>query len=180
METQTRTRLSPEFFARKAEEVARDLLSRSILRKLPNGEILDALIVKTAAYEGGKITPTRNGMLYAPGTIFLMPYRGFTSLNIATDRSEFPSCVEIRSGALNWRTLTAPGDQIKEQITIETPYKLAKELYLSVKDDAPKGHNLDNVLIGEKLWFEGERTNEEIKFIRPSEASDNCLGYYYF
>lgn len=48
----------------------RGIFYKVIIRKLSKNEELRGIILETAAYEGGKMTESRKGMLYAPGTIF--------------------------------------------------------------------------------------------------------------
>lgn len=44
--------LPPEWYARRAEDVARDLLGRYLVRTMPNGQRLVARLVETEAYQG--------------------------------------------------------------------------------------------------------------------------------
>jgi len=152
------------FYARPSEAVAKALLNANIIRKLPTGDI-KGKIIETGAYEGGSPTKSRKGMLYKPGTVFLMPHRGLTSINIATGEEYMASCVEIRAA------------QFEEQL-IETPYKLANFLSISYKDISK---NLDGKLIGDELFIEplGKcLPDSQIVFKRPISKSDNCIGYY--
>ena len=48
-------------------------------------------------------------MLYTPGTIFIMPFRGHYFLNMATDKKGKPSCVLIRQVSVNEKMLDGPG-----------------------------------------------------------------------
>ena len=156
------TGVDAEFFARKSTIVAQELLGRYVLR-----EGMSARIMQTAAYEAGNMTPARKGMLYAPGTIFLMPFRGHTSFNIATDAMGKPSCVEIRAAEI-----VHPGGKIE---VVETPYKLARSLQLDLKGRSRK--NLDGQLIGDALRITGQQADQQQKVTR-NQGSDNCVEIY--
>lgn len=156
--------MSFDFYARLAEVVAKALLKGKIMRKLPCGNI-EGAILETGAYQGGNITKSRRGMLYKPGTIFLMPFRGLTSLNIATEEEYFTSCVEIRAAEFDGKL-------------IETPHKLTKFLSLDYYEPAK---NLDGKMLGEELLIKPlEKSLPESQIIvhRPSSRSDNCIAYY--
>ncbi len=143
-----------QFFSRDAVEVAVDLLGRQLSRESEIG-VTSGQIVQVGAYEGGNITPSREGMLYAPGTLFLMPYRGSELLNIATDRRAYPSCVEIRAVAFHDGVVEGAG-------------KITDFLDLN---------GLDGMLLGEHLKINGKAADpSQAKRIR--DGSDNCLGYF--
>ena len=153
-----------DFYLRPSEVVAKELLNGKIIRKLPDKEIIGT-ILETGAYEGGKITDKRRGMLYSGGTIFLMPYRGLTSLNIATDKKNLASCVEIRAAEFNGEIL-------------ETPYRLAKFLSLNYYDPIK---NIDGELLGDKFRIEPlekKLEDSQITINKPVGMSDNCFAYY--
>jgi len=155
-----------DFYARPAEIVAKAILNGKIIKKLPVGD-LKGIILETGAYQGGSATKSRKGMLYKPGTIFLMPFRGLTSLNISTDKEYFASCVEIRAAEFNGQI-------------IDTPYRLAKFLSLDCKNPAK---NLDGKLLGEELCIEPPEkhlSNSQITVSKPRIKSDNCIAYYRF
>src|SRR3990172_6883186 len=92
------------FFNRDARTVAKDLLGRILVRESERG-LTAGRIVETGAFEGDEGRKAREGMSYAPGTIYVMPFRGNYFLNIATGRKGEPSCVEIREVALHDRVL---------------------------------------------------------------------------
>jgi 3-methyladenine DNA glycosylase Mpg len=83
-----------EFFGREARSVARDLLGRGLV--LLDNPSFHGQILEVGAYEGSNESPSRKGMLYAPGTLFLMPFRGIEMFNVSTDRKNEASCVELR------------------------------------------------------------------------------------
>ena len=91
-------KLGRDFFARSALQVAKELAGKRMIRDA-NGSKIELVITEISAHEGGTPIQARNGMSYAPGKIFLMPFRGRLFLNIATDHAGMPSCVFIRKGA---------------------------------------------------------------------------------
>ncbi len=120
-------------FGRSAEQVARDLIGRTIVRKLDEENYVSGMITQTGAYEGGKETKAREGMEYAPGTIFLMPFRGKYLFNIATGEEGVPSCVEIRQIQTEDKEITGSGRVTKELSALGLDGKvLGKELRISV------------------------------------------------
>jgi 3-methyladenine DNA glycosylase Mpg len=144
-----------KFFGRKADVVAKDLLGRLLVRKTGEGAI-GGQILETGAYEGGKQTPSRSGMNYAPGSIFLMPSRRSQLFNIASGKEGKPSCVEIR--ALSFH------DGI-----IEGPGRISNYLNL--------GPEFDGVLLGKELQIRGERVSRS-RITRSLGSPDNCIGYF--
>ena len=143
-------------FARTATSVAKDLVGRMLVRKTPTG-ITAGKILQTGAYEGGRETNSRLGMNYSPGTIFLMPFRGFRLLNIATDKERFPSCVEIREVAYHDKRIKGSG---------------AISNYLDIHQE------LDGLPLHENwLYILGESVNKN-KIICEESSAENCLGYF--
>jgi len=142
------------FFRRKSEDVARELLGRQLVRNTDIGST-SVSIIEVGAYEGGNPTPSRAGMNYAPGTVFLMPFRGSQLLNIATDRRGFPSCVEIRAVAFHDRVVEGSG-RITNLLDLE---------------------GLDGAVLGNELKIIGKPVDDsEVKKIKGD--AENCLGYF--
>ena len=145
-----------KFFGRKAEVVARDLLGRLLVRDTETGAT-GGKIVETGAYEGGKITPSRQGMEYEPGALFLMSVRGSRLLNIATEKEGKPSCVEIRAVEFHDGVLEGPG-KISKYLDLDASY-----------DGFPLGDEV-------KVLYEGVRKS---KIEKTSDGvADNCIGYF--
>jgi len=153
-------RLGREFFARSALQVAKELAGKKLVRDA-NGSRIELVITEVSAHEGGTPTQARNGMNYAPGRIFLMPFRGRLFLNIATDHAGTPSCVFIRKGA------DITGERV---LLLDGPAKLTKHLRIHQKMD---GDSLDSELfvddsfVDPKLVIDGERGTAE-----------NCVGCF--
>lgn len=144
-----------DFFARDPRTVARDLLGRTLVRATPQGEVRGK-IIETGAYEAGDERPTRNGMSYAPGTIYVMPFRGNHFLNVATDRQGKASCVSIRGVEL-------------EHVVLDGPGKVGREFSVEF---------LDGELLGNELKIEGNAVPVSQTEIKRDGNSQNCLGYY--
>ena len=143
------------FFSRDARTVAKDLLGRLLVRTEQGGTTAGR-IIEMAAFEDDEDRKSRSGMLYAPGTIYVMPFRGNHFLNIATGRKYEPSCVLIRQVALHDRVLNGPG---KVGNFFDVEY-------------------LDGELLGKDLRVEGEPVPTS-KIERVTDGnSGNCLGYY--
>ena len=144
------------FFSRNAKIVAQDLVGKMIVRESQSGST-GVLITETGAYENGR-TPSREGMLYAPGTIFLMPYRRSQLLNFATDKSDVSSCVEIREISYFNEKINGSG-------------KIANELGIT--------EDLD----GQFIWNNGlllidPQTDIRTKRVSPKTYSGICLAYF--
>ena len=144
-----------EFFGRKAEDVAVDLIGRILISELKE-EIVGGRIIEVGAYEEGKEISSRKGMKYSPGKIFLMPYRGHYFFNISTDREGFPSCVEIRQIELKNKIVKGSG---------------------AVSNVLGITSNLDGIMFGEKLKI-FEEPIKKYKIKKLKGASENCLGYF--
>ena len=143
------------FFRRPAEEVAKDLLGRYLVRETRNISLVGR-IIQTGAYEESIETPSREGMLYTPGTIFVIPFRGNSFLNIATDRSGEPSCALIRQVALNEEVLDGPG-RVGDFFEIE---------------------DLDGLLFRDEFQLNGNSVAPSKIKRQVKGTSENCLGYY--
>jgi 3-methyladenine DNA glycosylase Mpg len=146
------------FFSRPSKEVAKDLVGRTLVRETEKGST-SARILVVGAYEGGKETEARKGMMYAPGKVFFMPYRGHRLFNIATDREGFASCVDIRQIATHSKTINGSGavtNFFGLPLTIDGVL-LGGEMQIIGEPDEPR----------EVTWVEGDK-----------DTSSNCLGYY--
>ena len=142
-----------KFFSREAIIVAEDLMGRIL--KTKKGNIVGQ-INQTGAYEGDNDAPSRRGMSYSPGTIFLMSYRGIQMFNIATDKEEFPSCVEIKE-------IDSPG---KGRIT--GAGKITNYLGLKGLDGTPLEKAVE--IFGEPF--------PKSKIQLTEEKANNCLAYF--
>lgn len=89
-------KIGPDFFARSAEEVAKDLVGCVCLVRRKKGD-LRFTIIEVTGHEGGNNWESRQGMFYEPGKIFMMFFRRRYMLNVATDSGEKASCVCIRA-----------------------------------------------------------------------------------
>ncbi|MBU1203690.1 MAG: DNA-3-methyladenine glycosylase [Nanoarchaeota archaeon] len=144
-----------QFFGRESIVVAPDLIGRFLSRKTEKGSIC-ARMMETAAYENGSETPSRAGMKYSPGRLFLMPYRGSDLFNIATDIEGFPSCVEIRKLLFMDDIINGSG-VITEFLGLNSSF--------------------DGIPLGKEIRILGERVRH-IKHSTELEMPDNCVGYF--
>ena len=146
--------------ARPSTEVAIDLLGCSLVRQLPDGQVLRGTIVETEAYAPGdpafhayrRLTP-RNQVLFglAGRTYIYLIYGMYHCFNIVTDREGVPSAVLIR--ALQFESLPA-GINIagKKLHTVAAgPGKLCRVLQID--------RSLNGTILqpGEPLWLEHRR-----------------------
>jgi 3-methyladenine DNA glycosylase Mpg len=143
------------FFGRRADVVAKNLVGRLLVRTTESG-ITAGQILEVGAYEDGKEVPSRVGMKYSPGKIFLMPYRGTNLLNISTGKEGFPSCVEVRKLGLHDEVLIGSG-------------KIAS--YLDISRD------FDGLDLGEGIKISGEGVKKS-HIIELEGLADNCIGIY--
>ena len=97
--------LNSQFFARNAEDVAKDLLGKYLIRNI-DGNIIKGKIVETEAYYGGKDPASRaykgktklsEGMWSAPGTIFIYNVHLYWMLNFVTGPENEAQAVLIRA-----------------------------------------------------------------------------------
>ncbi len=148
-----------DFFGRKAQEVAKDLVGRIIIRKLDSG-VYAALISEAGAYEGlvgADPQGPRKGMFYNSGNIFLMPHRGHNLFNIACGDSG-PACVEIR--------------ELQGEKRIEGSGAITNYLKIGTLDNKPLGDKT-GLYVSDESYFSG-------KINRSGGSADNCKGIYSF
>lgn len=143
--------LSSNFFHRRTLTVARELLGRTLCRRLPDGRVIYGTITETEAYCGphdlashasrGK-TPRTAVMFGPPGRIYVyLVYGMYWCLNIVTEREGYPAAVLIRA-------VTVPG--VPQQQT-NGPGKLCRFFHI---DKSFNGKTL-----GQRtgLWIERPR-----------------------
>ncbi len=98
--------VEPNWLARPSTSVAPDLLGCTLVRLLPNGEIIRGLIVETEAYAPGdpafhayRRRTNRNDVLFglAGRSYIYLIYGIYHCFNIVTDQDGIPSAVLIRA-----------------------------------------------------------------------------------
>lgn len=98
--------IPPTWFARSATDVAPDTIGCTLVRHLPDGQILKGLIVETEAYAPGdpamhayRRKTVRNAVMFgAPGRTYVyLIYGVYHCLNLVTDLEGVPSAVLIRA-----------------------------------------------------------------------------------
>lgn len=124
-ESRQRHILAAEFFARPALVVARELIGKSLVRRVGGGDgELAALIIETEAYVGphdlachaSKGRTARTQVMFGPAGFWYvyLIYGIHWMLNVVTDTQDFPSAVLIR-GVGNW---DGPG-KLTKALTID-------------------------------------------------------------
>jgi len=99
-------RLNKDFFQRKTEQVAKELLGKILVRKIDN-EIISGMIVETEAYVGphdlashaSKGKTNRTATMFLDGGIWYvyLIYGSYHCLNIVTEEKDYPAAVLIRA-----------------------------------------------------------------------------------
>tara|TARA_Y100000296_G_C5016406_1_gene177643 strand:- start:120 stop:545 length:426 start_codon:yes stop_codon:yes gene_type:complete len=135
-------------YENKSYEVAQNLVGKVL--KINNQKVQ---VIETEAFEGGKQTPQRACMRYAPGQIGLLNYRGSKFVNIGTEAAGFPSCVLLRAVKI-------------EDELIEGPGKVGKAL---------NAESLEFLVLGKDIRVTGR--TKPCEFYR-TEVSSNSLGRY--
>lgn len=98
-------RLPYSFYNQPCQDLAKILLGKKVVRKLPSGEIVSGIIVETEAYLGGedkaahsyngKRTEKNEAMYMAPGTAYVYHIYGtYTCLNISS-KGKFRSRLQM-------------------------------------------------------------------------------------
>lgn len=146
--------LAPAFYRRPAEEVARDLLGRYLVRTVGAGARLVLRLVETEAYQGegdrashahaGPVTPRARRLYRAPGRAYVyLIYGMHHCLNAVTGSARDGSAVLIRAGepiegAGSMRTLRGWGREPRPGDLAGGPGKLCQALGVDLAfDGAP-------------------------------------------
>ncbi len=97
--------LSEEFYKRKTEEVAQDLLGKILIRRIEGKKLLGR-IVEVEAYLGeydkaahasaGK-TKRTNVLYGSPGHAYVFSLRAYHCLNVVAEPTDSPGCILIRA-----------------------------------------------------------------------------------
>ena len=155
--------LNEDFFARRAEVVARDILGMTIVRVLPNRSIIRAKIHEVAAYEG-TTNKTADTISYPPGVLGVSSkFRNYL-IDIGTRKSDSPSCITLIAG------LFYTGEEPK---LIQGPGKLARELGITKEYDKLPVYN------NKQFWIEKNTPHEgEVKKREKAGLPENCLGFF--
>ena len=154
----TSSLIEPEWCARPSVEVAPDLIGCTLLRQMPEGPLIQALIVETEAYAPGDPAchafsgkSKRNAAMFGPpgrSYVYLI-YGMYHCLNVVTEAEGVGSAVLIR--ALELDTLLpqlTPAQAKKPHRVAAGPGKLCRALEIN--------RALDGVLYHPKngLWLE--------------------------
>ena len=146
---------------RSALQVAPDLVGCTLVRKLPDGQLLRGMIVETEAYEEGdpachayRKKTDRNWIMFGPAGyayVYLI-YGMYHCVNIVTDRDEFASAVLIRALDMEPMPEDYPPGKPKPKEKLHRvaagPGKLCRVMQI---DQTLYGTKLDGT---ESLWLE--------------------------
>jgi len=140
----SRKRLCREFYRRATLDVARDLLGRTLCRRV-DGEVLRGRIVEVEAYDGPRDrachasrgrTP-RNAPMFAPGGIayVYLIYGTHHCFNVVTGEKDYPAAVLIRATEPPFEGANASGPGRLCRVfdidrTLDTCSLLGKQLWL--------------------------------------------------
>ncbi len=149
--------VEPNWLARPSTEVAPDLLGCTLVRQLPDKQIIRGLIVETEAYAPGdpafhayRRRTDRNWVLFGPAgrTYIYLIYGLYHCFNIVTDQDGVPSAVLIR--ALQLDSLPTGVDGSKQNLLriAAGPGKLCRVMQI---DRSLNGSALQP---SEPLWLE--------------------------
>jgi len=115
----SRRRLGRAFYVRDAKSVARDLLGRTLCRRLPDGSVLRGSLVEVEAYIGPEDrashahrgpTPRNAPMFRVGGTAYVfLVYGMHNCLNVVTGVRGFPAAVLLRGAESPRREMSASG-----------------------------------------------------------------------
>lgn len=150
-------KLSKEFFMGPSVEVSKNVLSKYLIRRLPNGKILAGKIVEVESYIGPedrashafvpyrlrvrgiqKITPRNKAEYLEGGHIYIyLVYGMYWQLNITTGPKNYPECFLIRAIEVDQDFKNGKG-----------PGKLCNFLKLD------KSFYGENVATSKRLWLE--------------------------
>lgn len=132
--------LNENFFGRKAEVVAKELLGKNLVRKLDGRELISK-IVETEAYYGSRDPASRayrktemsKVMFSKPGTIFVYNVHKYWMFNIVAEEEGKAGAVLIRAlEPLNFEgNLSGPG-KLTQELKITRDFN--KKHILDVKD----------------------------------------------
>ena len=111
--------LNEQFYIRDTLEVARDLLGRTLCRRLPDGSVLRGRLVEVEAYDGPRDRashafrgPTgRNAPMFEQGGIayVYLVYGVHHCLNVVTGKKGYPAAILLRSAEKPERAASASG-----------------------------------------------------------------------
>lgn len=154
-----RTKLEHSFFQDSAANVAQKLIGRTLVRELPGGKHLLAVIREVAAWQGEEKSSAKT-LRYHPGIIGISSKYGHHLIDIGTGYMGRPSCI------------TVAGIYTEDDV-IEGPGNVSK--YLAIDRDCDS-MPVDN----DVLWIGGDRVDPSLVLQRTRKTPSNCRGYFYF
>ncbi len=114
-----RRRLPPSFYRRATLEVARDLLGRTLCRRVAGGTVLRGRIVEVEAYDGPRDRANhafrgwtaRNAPMFEAGGVayVYLIYGMHHCLNVVTGEADYPAAVLLRAAEAPRAGVSASG-----------------------------------------------------------------------
>lgn len=176
-------KLNRQFFNRPTLVVARELLGKSLVRRI-NGKLVKAMITETEAYCGPKdkanhaskgLTKRTKVMFGPPGHFYIyLIYGMYNCLNIVTEKEGYPAAVLIRGAIIvNGRKTIDRSKRIKNfkplsissspSATLNGPGVLCRELKID------RSLNEIDICGNENIWIEDDCDKIPIKKIKRSK-----------
>lgn len=154
-------RLSKSFYARDTVDVARELLGKRLVHKLPDGTRLAGRIVETEAYLGvedpaahvfgGRRTERTEAMYAEPGTSYVyFIYGVHFCLNVSTVAKDIPEAVLIRAlePVEGVARMLSENSRSSEALLANGPGKLCRALHVT------RAQNVLDLITSPELWIE--------------------------
>lgn len=162
----------PSWLERPSTEVAPDLVGCTLVRQLPDGQIIRGLIVETEAYgindpacHAYRRRTLRNEVMFGPaGFIYVyLIYGMYHCLNIVTDQDGIPSAVLIRALQLESVPVWIEERLISKPHRIAAgPGKLCKVLQIN------RSLNAQVLQLGQSLWLEHRQPQFQADLVRTT------------
>jgi 3-methyladenine DNA glycosylase Mpg len=151
-----------QFFARRSDEVAKDMLGRTLVTADSDGNKRKITLTEIAAYEGATKTTSKN-ISSAPGIASISTKFGQKLIDIATGALGQASCITIRGGVSeDGARISGPGNVSKA---------------LGITKQTQKDYEFAQVYSPNRLYLEGEAA-DPAKISVGKGNSDNCIGFY--
>ena len=161
-------RVSPQFYTRAAVEVARDLLGRTLCRRLPDGRVLRGRLVEVEAYDGPRDRAShafrgrtaRNAPMFERGGIayVYLVYGMHHCLNVVSGEPGDPAAVLLRAAEApeDGRSASGPG-------------RLTRAFYVDRSLDREP-------FSGDELWIEAGSSVLDVEVRRTARIGIDYAG----
>jgi DNA-3-methyladenine glycosylase len=175
-------RLNRDFYSMESIEVARALLGRRLIHRLPDGRKLSGRIVETEAYLGvddqaahsfgGRRTPRTEVMYGEPGLSYVyFIYGMYFCLNVVTTAKEIPEAVLIRAiEPLDGVGHMAGASEADPHRVANGPGKLCRALQIT------KTHNALDLTFNKVLWIEDDGAISDAQIVEGPRVGIDYAG----